>query len=102
MHRSIIVSLLLLRPPVFAQQTATFRGDAAHTGVYSSPGPASFHKIKRQFHTGGQLLSSPVVADGSVFFASNDHHLHALDLLTGTEKWNFKTGDRIPSSPAIA
>ena len=102
MHRLIIVSLLLLCPPVFAQQTATFRGDAAHTGVYASSGPASFHKIKWQFHTGGQILSSPVVADGSVFFGSNDHHLHALDLLTGAEKWKFKTGGRIPSSPAIA
>lgn len=102
MRPLIAVSLLLLCPPVFAQQTGAFRSDAAHTGDYGSSGIASFHKLKWQFHTAGQILSSPVVADGTVFFGSNDHYLRALDLATGAEKWKFKTGGRIPSSPAIA
>ena len=102
MRPSIAVSLLLLCPPVFARQTGAFRSDAAHTGDYGSSGIASFHKLKWQFHTAGQILSSPVVADGTVFFGSNDHYLRALDLATGAEKWKFKTGGRIPSSPAIA
>jgi outer membrane protein assembly factor BamB len=102
MYRLIALSLLFFCPPVFARQSGSFRGDPAHTGVYDSPGIASFHKIKWQFHSGGQILSSPVVADGTVFVGSNDHHLHALDLATGAEKWKFKSGGRIPSSPAIA
>jgi len=102
MYRLIALSLLFLCPPAFARQSESFRGDPAHTGVYGSQGIASFHKIKWQFHSGGQILSSPVVADGTVFVGSNDHHLHALALATGVEKWKFKTGGRIPSSPAIA
>jgi eukaryotic-like serine/threonine-protein kinase len=102
MHRLIAALLLLLCPSVFAQQTEAFRGDAARTGDFSSSGVRSFHKLKWQFHSGGQILSSPVVADAMVFFGSNDHHLHALDLATGAEKWKFKTGGRVPSSPTIA
>ncbi len=101
MHRLFALALLFLCPPIFAQQIEGFRGDAAHTGVFVSAGPSSFHKIKWQFHSGGQILSSPAVHGGTVFFGSNDHHLHAIDLASGAEKWKFKTGGRIPSSPAI-
>jgi len=101
MHRLFALALLFLCPPVFAQHTTGFRGDAAHTGVFGSEGPASFHKIKWQFHSSGQILSSPVVSGSTVFFGSSDHHLHAVDLASGAEKWKFKSGGRIPSTPAI-
>jgi len=107
MHRLLAISLLGVGPTLFcssalAQDDASFRSDPAHSGVYDSPGTAAFHKIKWQFPTGGQILSSPVIATNTVYFGSNDHHLHALDLATGTEKWKFKTGGRIPSTPAVA
>jgi outer membrane protein assembly factor BamB len=107
MHRALAISLLGVGPTLFcssalAQDDASFRSDPAHTGVYDSPGTAAFHKIKWQFPTRGQILSSPVIATNTVYFGSNDHHLHALDLATGTEKWKFKTGGRIPSTPAVA
>jgi len=107
MHRALAVSLLIFCPTVIGsralgQESASFRSDAAHTGVYEFPGAATFHKVKWQFHSAGQILSSPVIAANTVFFGSNDHHLHALDLSTGAEKWKFKTGGRIPSSPAFA
>src|SRR5215475_2549911 len=38
-------------------------------------------------------LSSPVVADGTVYFASGDTSIYALDASTGSLKWKFKTGD---------
>jgi glucose dehydrogenase len=102
MHRWLAVSLLVLCPRAFAQNAATFRGDAAHTGVYTAPGTATFHKIKWQFHTGGQILSSPAVVSDTVYFGSNDHKLYAVDLATGAEKWTFKTEGRVASSPAVA
>lgn len=105
MIRQVVIASLLLCPTAFAQssqQSATFRGDAAHSGVYKPTGPTEFHKIKWQFHTGGQILSSPAVSAGSVYFGSNDHFLYALDLSTGAQKWKFETGSRIPSSPAAA
>jgi eukaryotic-like serine/threonine-protein kinase len=103
MHRRMFaLSILVVCPPVFAQNAASFRSGPEHTGVYKSPEVPAFHKIKWQFHSGGQILSSPVVAADTVYFGSNDHHIHALDLSTGAEKWKFKTDGRIPSTPAVA
>jgi outer membrane protein assembly factor BamB len=47
-------------------------------------------------------LSSPVVAQGAVYFGSGDGNLYALDAATGELKWKFKTGDVIHASPAFA
>ncbi len=47
-------------------------------------------------------LSSPVVADGAVFFGSGDGNLYSLDSTTGTLRWKFKTRDVIHASPAYA
>src|SRR5215211_4787920 len=38
------------------------------------------------------FLSSPVVANGVVYFGSGDHNVYALDASTGKEKWRFRTG----------
>lgn len=102
MQRFLVVTLLIVCPPVFAQESAMFRGDAAHTGKFNAPGTADFHNLRWQFHTAGQIISSPVVAAGIVYFGSNDHHLYALDLEAGTQKWKFKSEGRIPSTPAVA
>jgi eukaryotic-like serine/threonine-protein kinase len=48
------------------------------------------------------FLSSPVVAQNTVFFGSGDGNLYALDTSTGEPKWKFKTGDVVHSSPAYA
>lgn len=47
-------------------------------------------------------LSSPVVADGAVFFGSGDGHLYAVDAASGTLRWKFRTGDVVHASPAFA
>src|SRR4029077_10981721 len=46
-------------------------------------------------------LSSPVVADGTLYFGSGDGNLYALDALTGDLRWKFKTGDVVHASPAF-
>ncbi len=48
------------------------------------------------------FLSSPVVADGAVFFGSGDGHLYAVDAATGKLRWRFRTGDVVHASPAYA
>jgi outer membrane protein assembly factor BamB len=48
------------------------------------------------------FLSSPVVAQGAVYFGSGDGNLYALDANSGELKWKFKTGDVIHASPAYA
>jgi outer membrane protein assembly factor BamB len=101
MKRLILVSLLAVCSPVFAQD-AMFRGNAQHTGVYSSAGIPQFTKVKWEFHTNGQVFSSPVVSGDTVYVGSSDHQLYALDRAAGTLKWKFKTESRITSSPAVS
>jgi glucose dehydrogenase len=48
------------------------------------------------------FLSSPVVANGAVYFGSGDGNLYALDSATGDLRWKFKTGDVVHASPALA
>lgn len=43
--------------------------------------------LKRwDFVTGGEILSSPSVANGVVYLGSNDKKLYALDAVTGAKK----------------
>jgi outer membrane protein assembly factor BamB len=48
------------------------------------------------------FLSSPVVAQGAVYFGSGDGNVYAIDVATGAQRWKFKTGDVVHSSPAFA
>jgi len=49
----------------------------------------------KQFHTRGQVISSPVVADGQLYFGSYDGNFYAVDAATGQLRWKFKTqGER--------
>ena len=48
------------------------------------------------------FLSSPVVANGAVYFGSGDGNLYALDASSGELRWKFKTGDVVHASPAFA
>jgi len=48
------------------------------------------------------FLSSPVVANGVVYFGSGDHDVYAVDAATGSLKWKFRTGDVVHATPALA
>ena len=48
------------------------------------------------------FLSSPVVADGVVYFGSGDGNVYALDAAPGDLRWKFRTGDVVHASPAYA
>jgi len=48
------------------------------------------------------FLSSPVVAQGAVYFGSGDGNLYAIDTATGELRWKFQTGDVVHASPAFA
>lgn len=47
-------------------------------------------------------LSSPVVAEGRVYFGSSDERLYAVDAASGALQWAFKSGGMIHGRPAIA
>ena len=78
-----------------------FRGNLARTGVYNAPGVPKFSQVKWKFHTDGQVISSPAVANGVAFVGSTDGNLYAVDLESGAQKWKLFTGVRVTSSPAV-
>jgi outer membrane protein assembly factor BamB len=47
-------------------------------------------------------LSSPVVAQKTVYFGSGDGNVYAVDTESGALKWKFKTGDVVHASPAYS
>ena len=65
-------------------------------------GGAPTRPAKWTYATGGDVRSSPAVADGVVFVGSNDAKLHAVDAATGEAKWTYATGGGVTSSPAVA
>ena len=48
------------------------------------------------------FLSSPVIAGGTLYVGSGDHHVYALDVESGALKWAFATGNVVHASPAVA
>jgi outer membrane protein assembly factor BamB len=97
----ILATALAAASSAFAQD-AMFRGNAQHTGVYSDTSNPQFSKIKWQFKTHGQVLSSPAISGETLYVGSSDHSLYALNKNDGTQKWKFETQGRITSSPAVA
>lgn len=100
MFKSACVAVLISTCCV-AQNPSMFRGGATHSGVYDASGAPQLSQVKWKFKTKGEVYSSPVAADGTIYFGSTDHRLYALDLESGAKKWEFKTGSRVVSSPAI-
>ena len=96
-----IAAALASAAPAMAGDATTFRGDAAHTGVYQGSGITRLSGVKWRFHTDGYVNSSPAVAGGAVYVGSTDGDLYALDAETGALRWKFPTGSRVVSSPAV-
>jgi outer membrane protein assembly factor BamB len=84
------------------QDSASFRGDPQHSGVYAGHGLAKYNKVKWKFHTNGEVVSSPAVVNDTVYFGSADRYLYAVGLNDGVLRWKFQTQSRISSSPAVA
>ncbi|HEY2780838.1 MAG TPA: PQQ-binding-like beta-propeller repeat protein [Steroidobacteraceae bacterium] len=87
--------------PAAAQTIASFRADAVHSGIYAQSGVPQLHGIKWKFKTGGAVISTPAVSDGTAYFGSDDHFLYAVNIADGSQRWKFKTGSKVTSSPAV-
>jgi outer membrane protein assembly factor BamB len=62
---------------------------------------ASSGELKWRFETGGDVFSSPAVADGVVYVGSNDKSLYAIDADTGELIWRYEAYDDIGSTPSV-
>ncbi len=100
--RAAALVCLVFSLVTFAQDASMFRGDLAHTGVYTAAGVPTLSGVKWKFHTDGAVISSPAVVNGIAYFGSTDSNLYAVDAASGTLKWKFPTGSWVVSSPAVA
>ena len=79
-----------------------FRYDRRNTGYNPhADGPSQEPQLKWSYETGNDVWGSPVVADGTVYIGSYDHHLYAISTETGEKKWEFQAADRIDGTPAV-
>ncbi|KAA6460445.1 pyrrolo-quinoline quinone [Acidobacteria bacterium AB60] len=86
---------------IFGEQVSMFRGNAQHTGDYGDQGIGQLAGIKWKFQAEGQLISSPALAEGTIFIASTTGKVYAIDRETGTQKWKIDLKTRITSTPAV-
>ncbi len=79
----------------------TFRGGPRRTGRASAKGPRN-PTLKWVFRTGGRIYADATVTkDGTVYVASHDHKLYAVNG-GGREKWSYDAGGKIWTTPALA
>lgn len=77
-----------------------YRGNPALEGV--APGALSRDfELAWRFGTGGAILSSPVVADGVVYFGSADQSVYAVEVAGGKKRWSFPTDDAVEAPPLV-
>jgi len=84
-----------LKADHFKSDWPTFMHDVSYQGIsYDAilkPPLAQVWKFK----TGGPVVSSPVVADGTVYIGSGDHRMYALHADRWGVKWEFQAEGRI-------
>lgn len=81
---------------------AMFRHDLAHSGSGGATAAVPQGTLKWVFPTGAPSHSSPAVANGIVYFGSQDSKFYALDADTGVKRWEYETGSWVESSPSVA
>jgi len=63
--------------------------------------PTQNISVKWTFKTKEGISSSPTVSGDTVFVASNDHHVYALDLRTGAVRWDYMASDEVMTAPLV-
>jgi outer membrane protein assembly factor BamB len=110
--RAVVVLLCVSASlwPVEARQRATapanqwrqFRGTPQLTGTSASTLPPTL-KLLWTYDAGDVVDSSAAIVDGVVYVGGGSGDLLALDLVSGTLRWKYATGNLIgESSPAVA
>jgi outer membrane protein assembly factor BamB len=81
----------------------TYRGGYARTGEGSGR-IATRPKVIWTAHAGHDIgyPGQPILAAGMVFSGSADASVYAFDAKTGDERWSFKTGGGVYTSPTYA
>jgi hypothetical protein len=84
--------------PAAAGDWPAFRHDSQRSGCSAVTLPAALVQVWKTEVPG--KLSSPVLANGTVFVAATDEHtVYALDAADGKMRWSYSTGGRVDSPP---
>ena len=78
-----------------------FRHDPCHTGISSFYAPSTNNILWKTGST-GNVVFSPAIADGKVYFGGCGGFMYCLDAGDGTFKWSQNFGGCLCSSPAVA
>lgn len=78
-----------------------FRGNAARTGYLDEQAYPPFVKAW-EFQIQGDVVSSPVVYDGTVYVGANSGGVYALNARTGELLWDYSTDGWVEASPAVS
>lgn len=76
-----------------------FRGSALQNGVAKSELPATLEEIW-QFSTKDSIEAGAAIIGDTVYVASMDEHLYALELANGKEKWRYKA-NAFKAAPSV-
>jgi outer membrane protein assembly factor BamB len=98
-YRSVVLLVCVGMVPLHAADWLLHRGDPAQTGIATAQLPEQLD-IRWEFKAKDSIEGAPAIHNGIVYVASTDHHLYALDLKTGQEKWKTKLGV-MKASPSI-
>jgi eukaryotic-like serine/threonine-protein kinase len=79
-----------------------FRGSLDHTGVYDAPPIRKLEGVKWKFNAEAPITTSPALADGVLYFGSQNGNLYAVESESGAALWSFHTEKPINSSPAVS
>lgn len=101
----LIFLLLLFESPVFPDDGSDgwpmFRGSPTLTGISSADLPKPL-KLLWSFQAEDSIESSAAISDGTIYVASMDSSLYAIELSTGKLRWRYATSGPVQeSSPSI-
>src|SRR6478672_7779923 len=92
LHSRILAAVLVVATTGYASADwLVFRGDALMNGVGQAKLPVKLDE-RWTFKCKDEVGGAPAIAGNTVYVASFDKHLYALDLATGKEKWKTKLG----------
>ena len=97
-----LASLIAFSVPSLISAQSMFRGDVAHAGSYPAAAPRQYHRVKWKFPTGDRIVSSPVIANKTIYFGGDDGNIYAVEAETGREFWRRATRGPVSSTPAVA
>ncbi|MFF4079414.1 PQQ-binding-like beta-propeller repeat protein [Streptomyces sp. NPDC001777] len=71
------------------------------TRTTAPPAPREPGRKIWSFYAGDEVMTKPTVANGVVYFGSNDRNLYALDAATGKKRWSLDTGSVLYSTSVV-